>query len=275
VDRLKLPLQLVMFGCVAAIVRALTNTALAWLARPSSYSMLSYMSVIQLVFAVAVGGLLAAGCASIASQKRPGHQLAMGAAIAFGVNIMFSFAFLSGGALRSSGFTVLGILQALVGAGAAIALALALRELGKSRERNVDPLVFTAAGIAAFGLLLSITSRLGLHLGDLGRYLSIVLTIAEYGALIGAATRIMSGVTPGELVMADGTAYRGPQGAYTLAPEGPPGSMALGFMAGFFGGCIGLGLVLALAKGPATKRGAGIGFACQTVIGIVLRAAAH
>jgi hypothetical protein len=53
------------------------------------------------------------------------------------------------------------------------------------------------------------------------------------------------------------------------------GSLGLGFLAGFFGGCIGLILVYAIAKGPETKKGAGMGFAAQIVIGVVLRAMAH
>ena len=53
------------------------------------------------------------------------------------------------------------------------------------------------------------------------------------------------------------------------------GSIALGFLAGFLGGCIGLGLVYALAKGPDTKKGAGIGFAAQIMIGAVLRIVAR
>jgi hypothetical protein len=53
------------------------------------------------------------------------------------------------------------------------------------------------------------------------------------------------------------------------------GSLGLGFLAGFFGGCIGLILVYAIAKGPETKKGAGMGFAAQIVIGAVLRAMAH
>ncbi len=52
------------------------------------------------------------------------------------------------------------------------------------------------------------------------------------------------------------------------------GSFPLGFLAGFFGGCIGLGLVLALAKGAATKKGAGAGFAAQVVVGLLVRVAA-
>jgi hypothetical protein len=53
------------------------------------------------------------------------------------------------------------------------------------------------------------------------------------------------------------------------------GSIGLGFVAGFFGGCIGLILVYAIAKGPDTKKGAGIGFAAQIVVGGVMRALAH
>ena len=53
------------------------------------------------------------------------------------------------------------------------------------------------------------------------------------------------------------------------------GSLGLGFLAGFFGGCIGLILVYAIAKGPETKKGAGIGFAAQILIGAVIRAMAH
>src|SRR6478752_2665327 len=49
------------------------------------------------------------------------------------------------------------------------------------------------------------------------------------------------------------------------------GSLGLGFCAGFFGGCIGLILVYAIAKGPETKKGAGMGFAAQIVLGAVMQ----
>ena len=58
---------------------------------------------------------------------------------------------------------------------------------------------------------------------------------------------------------------------------GPPaveGSLPLGALAGFFGGCIGLILVLIIAKGPATKKGAWIGFAAGIVVGTIIRVAA-
>jgi hypothetical protein len=67
--------------------------------------------------------------------------------------------------------------------------------------------------------------------------------------------------------------YGAPPG-FGPAPAPPvPGNLALGFCAGFFGGCIGLILVYVIAKGPATKKGAGIGFAAQVVIGALLRIA--
>lgn len=45
--------------------------------------------------------------------------------------------------------------------------------------------------------------------------------------------------------------------AFTIPPTG---SFGVGIAAGLFGGCIGLGLVYALAKGSQTKKGAAIGF---------------
>lgn len=62
------------------------------------------------------------------------------------------------------------------------------------------------------------------------------------------------------------------QYAPSMSPGGPlPGSFGLGFAAGFFGGCIGFILVLAIAKGPETKRGAKIGFIVSIVIGALFR----
>jgi hypothetical protein len=55
----------------------------------------------------------------------------------------------------------------------------------------------------------------------------------------------------------------------------PQGSLGLGFLAGFLGGCIGLILVHAIAKGPETKKGAGIGFGVQILLGGILRAMNH
>lgn len=50
--------------------------------------------------------------------------------------------------------------------------------------------------------------------------------------------------------------------------------MILGLLAGFFLGCIGLVLVMIIAKGQDTKRGAVIGFVTQVVVGAIIRLAA-
>ncbi|MCP4810392.1 MAG: hypothetical protein GY913_22735 [Proteobacteria bacterium] len=52
------------------------------------------------------------------------------------------------------------------------------------------------------------------------------------------------------------------------------GNFFLGFAAGFFGGCIGALLVLAMAKGTQTKKGARVGFGAQLVVGALLRVVA-
>lgn len=71
-----------------------------------------------------------------------------------------------------------------------------------------------------------------------------------------------------------GNPYAAPQAYGAAVPVGP-GSIPLGFLAGFFGGCIGLILVLAIAKTPETKKGAWIGFAAQVVLGGIFRVIAN
>lgn len=56
------------------------------------------------------------------------------------------------------------------------------------------------------------------------------------------------------------------------------GNLGFGFLLGLFGGCVGLGLVYVLAKGPDTRRGALIGFgvfSALLVVSQVLRALLH
>lgn len=47
------------------------------------------------------------------------------------------------------------------------------------------------------------------------------------------------------------------------------GSIGLGFLAGFFGGLLGLILVLVMAKGAKTKKGAIYGIIGQVVLGLI------
>jgi len=51
------------------------------------------------------------------------------------------------------------------------------------------------------------------------------------------------------------------------------GSFPLGFLAGFFGGCIGFILVRMFARGKSTKRGAGVGFFAQLLFSAIVRMA--
>ena len=51
------------------------------------------------------------------------------------------------------------------------------------------------------------------------------------------------------------------------------GSKLIGFLAGFFLGCIGLILVMFLSTKPDTRTGAWIGFFVQLVLGVIGAAA--
>jgi hypothetical protein len=59
-----------------------------------------------------------------------------------------------------------------------------------------------------------------------------------------------------------------PASAASAAPT--QGSFGLGFIAGFFGNVVGLALVLMIAQGPSTRRGAGIGFITSVVVGLLV-----
>jgi hypothetical protein len=105
-----------------------------------------------------------------------------------------------------------------------------------------------------------------------------------YGAPPGGPPPGGYGAPPGGFGGPPPGGYGGPNPYGAQAPQfgmQPPytapvtGSLGLGFLAGFFGGCIGLILVYAIAKGPETKKGAGMGFAAQIVLGAVMRAVAR
>jgi hypothetical protein len=55
--------------------------------------------------------------------------------------------------------------------------------------------------------------------------------------------------------------------------SGPPveqGSYLLGFLGGFFFGCLGLVLIMMMAKGANTKSGAALGFIFGLVLGLLI-----
>jgi len=55
------------------------------------------------------------------------------------------------------------------------------------------------------------------------------------------------------------------------AAPAPEGTLGGGFAAGFFGGIIGLIIVLWVSKGPATRRGAALGLLAQFIVGFFLQ----
>lgn len=162
------------------------------------------------------------------------------------------------------------IADSLVSVSVMALAAFGLRAIGRARGRNLDGVVLAA--LVATGLLvgLVVLDLAGAKMG-LGPLYAGVAAYTLARALLAIAALLARGRAPiPDVTLGDESAYRGPTAAATVASEG---SLPLGFCAGFFGGILGLGLTLALAKGPATKRGAGIGFACQVVVGLVARLA--
>jgi len=145
------------------------------------------------------------------------------------------------------------------------ALAVSLLQLGRARGRSIDVAAFLAIGLTALSFVLSTVFSLP-FLGHSLRYaggVDMVLLTAFLLGVLGLAAR-------GILIMATAAIVEGP-----VAPGNMKGNIVLGFLAGFFGGCLGLGLVLAIAKGTQTKRGASIGFSAQVIVGILLNGLRH
>ena len=274
-DPVRGPLQLLALGIALSIVQSLYDLVFVTFGFLSS-SLGRVTTPLGHLLMLLAPALMLAGAVQLTLPKRPGQTAMMvgvlgvlgGTVFAFGAPLLSSFGLwlwrlaAFGGAVADS--------AAIVG------LAFGLDALGKSRGRASLGLK-TGATCAAGALFLFTVSMSVFGVGDFIMFLGVLLAVVESGLLLALAVRVMGqGAPVADLVMGDPSAYRGPQAGYGMQQAAVvPGSVALGFLAGFFGGCIGLGLVLAFAKGPATKRGAGIGFACQTVVGIGLRAAAH
>lgn len=71
----------------------------------------------------------------------------------------------------------------------------------------------------------------------------------------------------------EGFGQPAPYGLVPVSPYAVPvqGSLGLGVLAGFFGGCIGFALVYALAKGPDTKKGASIGLGAGIALSLLVK----
>ncbi len=280
-DPLRAPLQLLIAGWGVLIALSLFNAALNELlfsrAGSGFYGLYSALSPIRTLLAVAGDGLLIAGAALLAQKKRPGHALAMVAALGFGISVVFTGLWLLVDLAHVNSelvFRALSFFDGIVNIAAVATLTLSLRELGRSRARPLDGVAILVLVVLGINLLFSLLHVAKIPFPRETRYLTLLLGLCARSALAFSVWRIVSHVPLTAPAFGGGSAYRGPMGAgegsTTMEVQG---SVPLGFLAGFFGGCIGLGLVLVIAKGPATKRGAGIGFACQALVGLVLRAA--
>jgi hypothetical protein len=259
------------------IVTSLLNLAVteALLAHGSSSALFGIASTIRTLSAAAGEALFVAGAALLARARRPGHALAFVSAIAYAVSLAFTGMWMLVG-MASPSITVFHALifsHGLVDWIALGSLVLSLGALGRSRERRIDGVVAAVLVWLLLSFALSVATNLvEIRLPRPVYYVTLLVNTGTRIALMASVWRIVSSVPLPDPAMAGGSAYRGPMEAWQ-PPPADEGNLPLGFVAGFFGGCIGAGLVYALAKGQATKRGAAIGFACQAALGILLRIA--
>jgi hypothetical protein len=268
-DPLKVPLRLVMAGLALGLLTSLLTSVIEG---RFYFFRLQYLALT--LFVLAGHALVLAGAMGVGQKKQAGHELAMIAAAAYGAAVLLALLRMSGvvpdpreagTAFSPVAFRIVGLLGTLVNAAALAALALALQQLGKARGRPLDAIAFVVLGVEAVAVISAM--MLGYPFGGLlPRFvggLNLGVAIPGLVLILSLGARIL-------LVVATQGVAEGP-----IPPGGLRGSFALGFLAGLFGGCIGAGLVLAIAKGAQTKRGAGTGFACQVVAGILLRGLLH
>jgi hypothetical protein len=263
VDPLKLPLRLAMAGLAVGVLSSVI--ALVVNGR-------FYLGVISRfgfpLIAYAGLALLVAASAILGTKKQPGHQLAMVAAGVYAVDLLFAmFAPKSGyeSHLPQQTMFFVSLTGRVLAAAAITALAVSLLQLGRARGRSIDVAAFLAIGLTALSFVVSTVFSLP-FLGHSLRYaggVDMALLTAFLLGVLGLAARAI-------LILGTAAIVEGP-----VAPGNVKGNIVLGFLAGFFGGCLGLGLVLAIAKGTQTKRGASIGFSAQVIVGILLNGLRH
>ena len=276
-DTVRLPLRRLTAGWAVLIVTSLLSLAVteALLAHGASSALFGVASTIRSLTSAAGEALLVAGAALLAKARRPGHVPALVAAVAYAVSLAFTGVWILVGAsgVSVTVFRAFMLAHGVVDMVALGSLVVGLGSLGRSRERRIDVVVVAVLVwlVLSFGLSV-VTNVAEVRFPRQLHYVILLVHIGTRVALMASAWRLVSFVPLPDPAMARGSAYRGPMEAWP-SPPADEGNLPLGFMAGFFGGCVGAGLVLALAKGPATKRGAAIGFACQAVVGILLRLA--
>jgi hypothetical protein len=276
-DPLRGPLRLIVFGLALTAGWAMVAGACFSISAYSGgYAVFKLLTLTDFVY-LAGAALTVAGLAQIAQQNRPGRDFAIATTVVNALTVVataawlvISLASLDLGALS---FRVFEFTTAIVDAVALFMLARSLRSLASSRARSFDGVFIFVCIVIACGLVQALV--------DASKVLSVppmigVLMLLAVGgariALAVGAQGIAASAPLADPAFDHGTAYRGPGGAIATPPA-VEGSIGLGFCAGLFGGCLGFVLVLALAKGQRTKRGAGIGFACQALLGIIVQVA--
>jgi hypothetical protein len=273
-DPLRTPLMLIAGGLALQVATRVFNAFLMRLLW-SLVGTISILSTLSSLASIAGYCVFLAGVMALMDKKRPGNELALGAGIAAGVQVLLMLVNLARVLVHVSSFGRLFMMVASMAPIAALGLiVLSLRQLAKSRGRSFDGIAIGVAVALACDVIFAFLRFGGFFYADVNPIISLIDIGARVAVIVGVL-RFGNEPTLADPTFEYGNAYRGPTGVMQVDPNVQTGNMALGFCAGFFGGCIGLGLVLALAKGPKTKRGAGIGFACQTVVGIALQAAAR
>jgi hypothetical protein len=274
VDPLRTPLMLIAGGLGLQVAARIFNVFLIRVLWRLSGS-IGPVSMVGAILSIAGYCVFLAGAMALMERKRPGNELALASGISAGVQILLLLV----NVVRSSVYaSSLGRLFMMVTSLAPVAtlglMVLSLRVLAKSRGRSFDAIAIGVTVVLACDLIFALLRFGGVTFGEFSPIIALIDIAARVAVIVGVL-RFGNETTLPDPTFTYGNAYRGPTGVMQVDPNAQTGNLALGFCAGFFGGCIGLGLVLALAKGQRTKRGAGIGFACQTVVGVALRAAAN
>ena len=283
-DPLRTPVYLLIAGWCVGALGTLVSSAASQLAFRDGISLSMYWATHFPTTLVYLGAsvMLCAGAGLLASKQRPGAQLARVACVAFGMtagsSLLFPLLFPLLGALGVplSAFQALSFLSYAVSSIATVTLALSLRALARSRARDIDLLVMIAVGGVSLSVAWSLVNLLTPWLPrELGVVITVAVLLAKGGLAVGSHRLLLADGIPDPQYL-PGSAYRGPAGAIDgVAADTDQGSLALGFLAGFFGGLIGFIIVRFASKTPLTQRGALIGFVVQSVLGLVIRITLH
>lgn len=136
---------MVVAGLLSSALASLLSVAFTLLANQLG-ELLLFASRIGSALSILGDGLILTGCVMLARLGRPGRSQTMVSAVFHGLSILFTVALIAGMPTGVVALGLVGLLASLLDVVAVIALALAIRELGKSRSRSFDAAAFTAIG---------------------------------------------------------------------------------------------------------------------------------